>query len=418
MAPAAAQARDTLYLDVLQHAAEGADRRAPQLEMLSAQSALRLRTIRNELLPALGATGSAQYLSDVPHLSLALPGGIRIPTPDKDQYDAYVSAREPLLDFTRPARTAVERAQVAESRARLEAALFQQRQVVNDAFFGILLADAQQASLDTVLHDLASRAATAHAREAAGAALRSEAMLIEAEMARVRQSRDALLVQREATRQVLSSLVGREIPGGAAFAVRGVEAPVAMDGRAADSLRARPEYRQFDRTRELLDARARALTAQDLPRLALVGRTGYGRPGLNPLGQTFDSYYSVGLQLEWTPWNWGRTKRDVEAQQVQARMVASDEAAFSDGLRRAAIAQQGQIAALEKSLADDDGIVALRERILAEARTRYDEGEMTSADYIARLTELSSATLDRDARRVRLHEARARYLTTIGREVR
>jgi hypothetical protein len=51
-------------------------------------------------------------------------------------------------------------------------------------------------------------------------------------------------------------------------------------------------------------------------------------------------------------------------------------------------------------------------------RLRFDEGEVTSADYVARLADATAAQLDRDTRRIRLSEARARYLTTIGREVR
>jgi len=56
--------------------------------------------------------------------------------------------------------------------------------------------------------------------------------------------------------------------------------------------------------------------------------------------------------------------------------------------------------------------------VLTETRLRFDEGEITSAEYIARQTEYLSAQLDRDTRRVRMSEARARYLTTLGREVR
>ena len=73
---------------------------------------------------------------------------------------------------------------------------------------------------------------------------------------------------------------------------------------------------------------------------------------------------------------------------------------------------------LQHSLMADDSIVSLRERILRETRLRYDEGEVNAADYIARLTEHLNAQLDRDLRRVRLDESRARYLTTLGLEVR
>ena len=179
-----------------------------------------------------------------------------------------------------------------------------------------------------------------------------------------------------------------------------------------------PEFAQFERTRALLDARRAATTAQDLPRLSAFGRSGYGRPGLNPLGRSFDTYWSAGLQLEWTPWNWGRTHRDLEVLTLQEAVVRSDEAAFQDGIARAGITERARLQALASSLVTDDSIVSLRDRILRETRLRYDEGEVNAADYIARLSEHLSAQLDRDLRRVRLDEARARYLTMLGLEVR
>ncbi len=418
--PLAAQRRDTprsdtIYLDALQQAAERADRRAAQIELMSSQSALRLQTIRNERLPSLSGAASAQYLSDVASVGAALPANLHIPTPHNDQYDASITARQPVLDATRAKRVAVEAAQTAESAARIRSALWQQRQQVNDAFFALQLYDVQRRTLDAAVADLASRRAAAQLRVDAGTALPSETLLLDAELARRRQSLSDIATQRVAVRDVLASLTGSDIPDGATLVVRGETASATP---ALDVDRARPEYLQFDRTRNLIAARTSALAAQDLPRLSVFGRTGYGRPGLNALGQSFDSYWNAGVQLEWSPFNWGRTRRDMEAQRLQADIVRSDEAAFTESVRRSVISQRGQIAALEQSLAMDDSIVSLRERILREARLRHDEGELTSADYIARQTEQLSAQLDRDARRVRLSEARARLLTTLGHEVR
>jgi outer membrane protein TolC len=412
--PLAAQRRDTVYLDALQQAAERADRRAAQIELLSSQSALRLQTIRNERLPSLNGAASAQYLSDVASVGAALPATLHIPTPHNDQYDASITARQPLLDPTRAKRVAVEAAQTAESAARVRSALWQQRQQVNDAFFALQLYDVQQRTIGAAISDLTSRRAAAQLRVDAGTALPSETLLLDAELARRRQSLSDIAAQRSAVRDVLASLTGADIPDGATLVVRGETAATPT----LDVDRARPEYLQFDRTRDVIAARTSALAAQDLPRLSVFGRTGYGRPGLNALGQSFDTYWNAGVQLEWSPFNWGRTRRDMEAQRLQADIVRSDEAAFTESVRRNVISQRGQIAALEQSLAMDDSIVSLRERILREARLRHDEGELTSADYIARQTEQLSAQLDRDARRVRLSEARARLLTTLGHEVR
>lgn len=412
---ASAPRRDTLYLDALQHAAESSDARATQLGVLARQSALRVQNIKSEVKPSIGAAASAQYVSDVANVGLSLPNGFKIPTPFNEQYDSYLTAREPLFDATRVQRANVESAQLAESEARVHAALYQQRQQVNDAFFAITLADAQMRAIENAVADLTARRANADTRVNAGTSLPSETLLIDAELAKRNQSLRELRTQRDAARQVLASLVGQAISETAVLATRqSTELPAPMP----ESFRARPEFTQFDRARLSIDARRRATASQDLPRLSLVGRAGYGRPGLNALGRSFDTYYTAGVQLEWTAFNWGRSRRELEAQQLQREMVAADETSFSESLRRAATTQLAQIRALEQSLADDDTIVALREHVLRETRLRFDEGDVTSADYIARLTESTSAQLDRDTRRVRLSEAKARYLTTIGHEVR
>lgn len=408
---------DTLYLDDLQRAAESADRRSAQVELLAKQSVLRLEGIRSERLPSLNAVGTAQYLSDVPSVGALLPGA-KIPGARNDQYDGYLTLRQSLVDPTRRNRVAVEQLQALETQARVRAALWQQRAAVSDAFFGATLRDAQVRSLDVVITDLDARLRVATTRVSSGAALPSEQLLLQAERVRRMQSRDELVIERDATREVLATLVGRELPATAVLAVRLPTSGAAYARATADTIRARPEFAQFERALALLDARRAVTSAQDLPRLSAFGRSGYGRPGLNQLGRNFDTYWTAGVQLEWTPWNWGRTRRDLEVQILQEEVARTDEASFRENLGRATVSERARMQSLQHSLVADDSIVSLRERILRETRLRYDEGEVNAADYIARLTEHLNAQLDRDVRRVRLDESRARYLTTLGLEVR
>jgi outer membrane protein TolC len=415
---AAAQARpDTLYLDDLQRAAEQVDRRAVQVDLLAKQSFLRLQSIRSERLPALSAAGTAQHLSDVAQIGAVLPG-VRIPSPWRDQYDASLALRQPLVDPTRKRRISVEAAQTLESQARVRTALWQQRAAVSEAFFGVNLRVVQLRALDVAVADLDARLRVASSRVRAGTALPSEQLLLQAERARRLQSRDELIVERDATLEVLSALVGRELAASSPLAMRAPATIALLESAAADTLHARPEFAQFARARGVVEARSAVTTAQDLPRVSAFGRSGYGRPGLNPLGRNFDAYWTAGVQVEWTPWTWGRSRRELEVQALQNLALRSDEAAFRQSLSRAAIAERARINGLEGALSTDDSIVGLRDAILRETRLRYDEGEVSAADYIARLSEQLTAQLDRDIRRVRLDEARARYLTTLGLEVR
>ncbi len=245
----------------------------------------------------------------------------------------------------------------------------------------------------------------------AGAALPSEALILEAEIARRRQLRADAVLEERALRRVLGSLVGRAIEDSTVLVPPPTGGPLPTPGEE------RAEFAQLRAGRALIDARREAVHAQLRPRVALVGRGGYGRPGLNPLGRDFDTYYTVGVQLEWSPFNWGAAQREREVQLLQAHILESQRSALAASVERAAVIERARVDALEAALALDDQIVALREAIVRETRLRTDEGEVTAAEYVLRLTEATTATLERDTRRLRLAEARARYLLTIGTEV-
>jgi outer membrane protein TolC len=399
---------DTLTLSDLHRRAELHDPRATQAVLLAQQSALRSRTLHNERLPAISAIGVGQYSSDV----IAVPGA-PFPPPLQQQYDAYLTARHTLWDGTRSGRIAVEQAQLVEAQAALRGTMWQQRLAVNEAYFTVLLRQAHGAVLDAAITELVQRQTQARTRVAAGAALSSELALLDAELERRRQLLRDTEFDASAAREILSALTGVPV---AASAVLALPPVTGLTLSAVD--RSRPEFAQFDAGRALLDAQRRVLGAQRLPRVSLVGRAGYGRPGLNQLGRDFDSYFVAGLQVEWTPWDWGAARRAQEVQSLQSQVVQRHEAAFTAALERGALRDHARRLALTDALATDQRIVDLRESVLAEARLRYDEGDITTADYVARLTEALTARLDRETRRVQLAEAHARYLTTIGHEVR
>lgn len=403
-------AQDSLSLATAHRLAEASDPRAVQREIVRRQSALRQGNLEREWLPTLNGVAGGTYLSDVARVD-GLPGGV-VAGPLQQQYDAYVSARQLLFDPTRGARGRLEDAQLAEADATVASTLWQQRAAVNEAFFSALRAGAQRAVTQAAVDDLNERLRVARERVAAGVSLPSEAMALEAERLRREQLLVEATQQESAAREILGLLTGRAI---------GLDTELLLPDLSPglpQEIGARPEFEQFAAARTALAERDRALGAQRLPRVVAVGRAGYGRPGLNPLGRDFDSYYTVGLQVEWMPFTWGATDREREIQRLQQQSVSAQEAAFAEAIARAATAERATVAALRESLAADSAIIALREAVLRETRLRYDEGDVTAAEYVQRLTEALTATLDRDLRRIRLAEAQSRYLTTIGREVR
>jgi outer membrane protein TolC len=410
--------RDTLTLGALQAAAVKNDPRARQIDLLASQSSLREKSLDAERLPALGLTALGQYQSDVPEIPLSFPGGARPPLPPHDSYDAHLELLEPLYDPSRGARRGVERATLAESQARVRTSLYQMRQEVSEAYFSALLLHAQRAELETATADLEARLRQARDRVLEGSALPSESATLEAELVRTRQSLAEIDANRGAALEVLGDLTGRSIAESDSLAIPDLESQVASARDSLAALRARPEYAQFARSREAIAQQSRSVAAGDQPRISAFGRVGYGRPALNPLGTEFDEYWLAGVRVEWSPWNWGTTRRSQEELALQRQIITTEEKAFTERIRRGVASDLAAIDRLEKTLAADDTIIALRERVLNETRIRFGEGVVTSAEYVDRETDALNARLARATHRVELARARAHFLTLTGVEVR
>jgi outer membrane protein TolC len=126
----------------------------------------------------------------------------------------------------------------------------------------------------------------------------------------------------------------------------------------------------------------------------------------------------AGVQLHWKVWTWGAADRDRRVFDLDRQILAADEASFTKALVRSNDDQLATIDRLEQALALDDRIVALREDIERTTGVRFREGVVPAAEYLDRSSELVQARFARATHRVELAQAGARYLTTLGLEVR
>lgn len=413
----AAAARSAPSLAELHRLATERDARAQGITLQRAQSALRELTIRTERQrPVLAAEGLGQYQSDVPSLPIALPTGGTAPGPAHDSWDVRLNARQRLFDATVAPRLALERAQLAESESRLEVALFGVREAVTEAYFSALQLGAQAHELTLATTVLEEQLRGARERVAAGTALPSEADALEAEILRRRQAIAEVGSRRATALRILGDLTGVTLGPDDTLDLPALDAAVDAARARTDSLRARPEFAHFARARDALAAQERVVGARELPRVSAFGRVGYGRPGLNVLGDEFDAYWLAGVQVEWMPWTWGSARREREVLALQRRLVTTEEEAFADAVGRSALRDLGAIDHLQGLRAGDDAIIALRQRILDETAHRYREQVVPAAEYVARQTDLLLARLAAADHRMELARAQARLLTTLGLE--
>jgi outer membrane protein TolC len=410
------QPADSLRLEHLHAAAEQLDPRARQLAIREAQTALRLRTITAERLPSLAGATQAQHQSVVTRFPA--PPGAAAPTIPHDTYDANVAVTEPLLDPTRSARATVERAQLARARADVATSLYGVRQQVNASFFAAAALAARHDAVAATIAELESQARVVESRVRNGTALRSELSALRAEVLRRQQDDAQLLAERDAALRVLSDLTGIAIGGDTPLALPALGQRVAEARARRDSSVARPELERFERMRDVLARQADVAGAQTKPRVSAFARAGVGKPGLNMLSTRPESYWIGGVLVQWSPFDWGRTTREQQVLELEREAVETESAAFRDALRRSTVSELATIDRLERALAADEEIIALREQIVRETAARFRESAITAAEYVDRQTDLLTARIARALHRVELAQARAAYLTTLGLQVR
>lgn len=405
-------------LATLQQAAIDTDPRSRELQLFMQQTDLRLRNIIVLRLPTVTMDGQAQYQSDVAHLPVSIPGVGALFAPPKDTFDAGIRLDQRLFDATISAQGAVERAQLGENQARVRSTLFALRQQVNDAFFVAAAWQARAGALTATIDDLNGRLQETNARVQQGTALAADAAAIEATLLQRQQDLDDLQAGRRAALDRLGTLTGQAFSEDDTLTLPDVRTQVADARRSAATLRARPEFDQFARTRERLERQQALTSAQERPRLSAYGRAGYGKPGLNFAQSAFEAYGLAGVRLQWNAWTWGSGERERQALAIQQQVVAADEAAFARGLTTAIDGDEAAIDRLQRSLTTDQRIVMLREQVERSAQLRLQEGVVTASEYLDRNTELLQARFARAGHEVELAQAGARLLTTLGLEVR
>jgi outer membrane protein TolC len=414
----AVDARAPLQLRALQQQAVDADPRLRELRLEAAKTDLRTRNILAARLPAITLNGQAQDQSDVPTPPSLLPSGQPLFAGPKDTYDAYFRVEQALLDPTISSRRAVERAQLDEAQARVRTTLFGLRQDVNDTFFAAALLQERASALAATIAGLETRLRETGARVREGTALIDDASAVEATLLQRQQDAAEIQANRRAALTRLGELTHRSIAENDILALPDLTADVAATRAILANVRARPEYLQFSSTRDRLARQQDLAMAQDQPRMTAFARAGYAKPGLNFISDKFETYWLAGVQLQWKAWTWGTTNREREALGLQQQITQADEAAFTDGLRRAVEGDLASIDRLQTALGLDDRIVTLRENIERRTQVRFREGVITAAEYLDRSTELLDAQFARAGHRVEVAQAGARFLTTVGLEVR
>jgi outer membrane protein TolC len=381
---------------------------ASQSDIYQQSSELSIKNLKTNWLPNAELKAQATYQSDVLELNLDLPISFDLPTMPKDQYKATVDINQLIYDWGRiKSAKQLESINLKTNIQTSHVELNKIKEQINKFYFAILILERNEELLGVMLNDLGIKQKSVQSGVKNGVLLSSELSALKAEILKVNQSVNEIKNQRLATIDVLSEITGISLTYESEFEIPEYE----IDN--SESLK-RPESVLFNYQKEKLDATTKLLSKQNTTTDIAFTQLGYGKPGLNMLNDQFDSYYYVGVGLNWKFWDWSKTSREKKIVLLNKDLVSTQESTFNKQINIALKNESAKIKIYEDAVESDKEIIKLREEVTESARSKLDNGVITSTDYITELSKETQAKINYETHKIQLIQSKVNYLYIKG----
>jgi len=381
---------------------------ANQTGVYSQMSELNIKNLKTGWLPNTEFNAQATYQSEAIKVDISAMGNNFGFEADKDQYKATVDINQLIYDWGRiKSAKKVENADLKVNQQKVQVELNKVKELINQFFFSILILEKNEELLNVVLEELKSKEKSVSAGVENGILLKSDLSALKAEKLKVNQSITEIGLQRMAAINALSEITGTQIKPDVVLEVP--EYNLEMTTQLN-----RPEWELFDCQKEMLEFNSQVISKQNKPKIFAFSQLGYGKPGLNMINDEFDSYYFVGVGLKWNFWDWNKTKRQKQIISLNKNIITSQQNTFNKQINVALKNEKTKIDIYSEAIKSDKEIIKLREEVTESARSKLDNGVITSSDYISELTRETQAKLKYETHKLKLVKSKVNYLYIKG----
>lgn len=346
-------------------------------------------------LPQVSLSARASYQSDVTRIPVDIPG-VDISPLSKDQYDVSVHVSQQIYDggsVSSSKRLADARSDV--EREKVNVAIYDVYERVDQLYFGILLLDEQIRQVRLLQDDLSLSSKSVSGMLRGGVASQTDLDAVKVEQVKARQSETSLLTSRATYLKMLSTFIGKPL-GDSVSLVRPDEADVSV------VVNNRPELSLYNAQNRLLDQQRNVLDTYLRPRIGLFLQGGYGNPALNMLKNKFEAYYKVGATLTWNFGNLYTRANDKRKIDTDRLGIEAEREVFLFNTGLQSELQRGNIESLRRQISQDDEIITLRERIRSKADVKVANGTETVNEMLRDINAVSEARLTKAFHEIQL----------------
>lgn len=378
---------------------------AKQSALLKHQNDLDLEVISNGKLPQFELSAQATYQSDV--TSVPLPN-TNIEPLNKDQYRATFSVNQLIYNGGLiNASTKSKSAQLKTQQKQVEVSLYQIKKQINQLYFSILLIQEKKQLLTNKQTQLKTQLLEVKSGIKNGVILPSSDHVLEVELLKTAQQFQEIENNKIVLIGNLSTLIATPLSLETTF-----ETPITNTvlGKAIN----RPELELFQLKKEEITLNETLIGKQNAPKFLGFATGGYGNPGLNMLDNSFQTFYTVGLKLNWQVFDWNSNKKQRESLAIAKDLVETEAETFKLNTTMERTAQEKEIATISELIQLDNDIIALRKKVLEATQSQLRNGVITTSAYVTELTHLNDAENGLATHLIQLELTKANYNITTG----
>ncbi|MEP2238138.1 MAG: TolC family protein [Maribacter sp.] len=399
----------TLELDYCQDRARSISPIKKQELLYEAEASMNIKNLNSFNLPQSRLNGEYNYLSDVLDIGIDITG-LDIAEIPQNQYTLSLDVSQKIYDggYIKNAKK-MQKAQMAANIKGMEVDLFEIKGMINTLYFNALVYQENEKLLLTVVDELQKQHKKLMSLVENGAMLKSNANILKQQILRIQQQILEVQLGRKAVIEMLSDWIGEPIAADTEFRL-----PLIAEQDLAQDIN-RPEQQYFDLMQDNLESQKKVLNAQVLPNLSGIAQLGIGSPNpLNYFEVDATEYYVVGARLKWNFWDWKQTSRKKKVLEINKDILSSKKEDFEKKIKIAAIRDQSNIETYKQLIEKDQKILELQEDIVQKSYSQFQNGVITSTDYIIEINKRTEAQLNLQIHGIQKIQSEINYLTTKG----
>ena len=332
-------------------------------------------------LPQIGASAGAYAFTDI----LDMPAQLEQMAGEMENHllTASVTVNQSIYDGgVIAASRGLARAEAEVEKGQVDVSMYDVRQRINQLFFGVLSLEEQLKQTLLLEDDLKLSLQTVEGLMRGGLANQSDVDAVKVEQIKANQRVGSLRTLKRTYLLMLGTFINQKLGEETTLAK-----PMASDP-ALDRNNYRPELNLYTAQSQLLDAQKKMLDAQLRPK---VGAFATGLVHSRVTDIVNNGLLLGGVSLSWNIGSLYTRKNDLQKLEVQRRKIGVTRETFLFNTELQGESSDGVIQDLKAQLAQDEEIVALRERIRDRAQSRVENGIETVNEMLREINAVSEA---------------------------